>query len=222
MTRPQQILSASRKLSRVCEDHLATDFKFRKNAVKTLTPKIGVYVLCDLDGVPLYVGQSQDGIRMRVARHLTSARSDIIANRQLDVWEVAFVWAYPVKSKTEIGPLEALLYHHFNPKSPLINGTVPPRSEKSSKIPEPAQKVQVMKSEEIAIRQDPAHRLPRQANHYAEIVAHFLEVKQSTQIGKAMTDLQTLGWSSFVIWECELRGDCSLVERSARRFLLRK
>ena len=30
-----------------------------------------------------------DGIRSRVARHLTSARSDIIANRQIDVWEIA-------------------------------------------------------------------------------------------------------------------------------------
>ena len=45
---------------------------------------------------PIYVGQSVDGIRSRVNRHLTSARSDIIANRQIDVWEIAWVWAYPV------------------------------------------------------------------------------------------------------------------------------
>ena len=77
--------------------------------MKTLVTEIGVYILCDLDGVPLYVGQSTDGIRQRVARHLTSARSDIIANRQLDVWEVAYVWTYPVKTKNEISTLEALL-----------------------------------------------------------------------------------------------------------------
>lgn len=165
---------------------MATDFKFRKNAVKSLTNEIGVYVLCDLDEVPIYVGQSQDGIRSRVARHLTSARSDIIANRQLDVWEVAYVWAYPVDAKAKIGPIEALLYHHFNPKSQLINGTVPPRPEGNPDIPEPKQKVQVMSDSEIAAKKDPVQRLPRQASHYASIVGHFLEVKQSKQIAKAM------------------------------------
>lgn len=165
---------------------MATDFKFRRNAVRSLTEKIGVYILCDLDEVPLYVGQSRDGIRMRVARHLTSARSDIIANRQLDVWEVAYVWTYPVESKTKIKPLEALLYHHFNPKSQLINGTVPQEPEDSSVVPPPKQRIQVMSDVEIAARREAAQRLPRQANHYAEIVGHFLEVKQSKQIGKAM------------------------------------
>jgi hypothetical protein len=165
---------------------LATDFKFRRNAVKSLTNKIGVYVLCDLDQVPIYVGQSTDGIRKRAARHLTSARSDIIANRQLDVWEVAYVWAYPVGSAAKIGPLEALLYHHFNPKSQLINGTVPTKPEGKPEVPEPKQKVQVMSDAEIASRKDPVQRLPRQASHYAAIVGHFLEVKQSKQIAKAM------------------------------------
>jgi excinuclease UvrABC nuclease subunit len=66
-----------------------TDFNFRKRAVQQLPRETGVYALCDLDQVPIYVGQSKDGIRSRVARHLTSARSDIIANRQIDVWEIA-------------------------------------------------------------------------------------------------------------------------------------
>jgi excinuclease UvrABC nuclease subunit len=48
--------------------------------MKTLTNTIGVYALCGLDGVPIYVGQSKDRIRARVRRHLTFARSDIIAN----------------------------------------------------------------------------------------------------------------------------------------------
>lgn len=165
---------------------LATDFAFRKAAVRQLTSSIGVYVLCDLDGVPLYVGQSTQAIRARVSRHLTSARSDIIANRQLDVWEVAYVWTYPLTSKNDIGAHEALLYHHFNPKSQLINGTIPPPPEDTDAVPEPEQKIQVMSDSEIAARRDPVQRLPRQASHYASIVGHFLEVKQSKQIGKAM------------------------------------
>jgi hypothetical protein len=76
---------------------MAIDLGYRRKQVGTLTNRIGCYVLCDLDQVPLYVGQSRDGIRARVNRHLTSARSDIIANRQVDVWEIAWVWAYPVE-----------------------------------------------------------------------------------------------------------------------------
>jgi hypothetical protein len=96
------------------------------------------------------------------------------------------VWTYPVESKDEITPLEALLYHHFNPGSQLINGTVPPVPETPTTIPEPRQKVQVMSDAEIALRREEVQRLPRQATHYAAIVGHFLEVKQSKQIGKAM------------------------------------
>jgi len=81
---------------------MAIDLPFRRRAVRTLTNDIGCYVLCDLDQVPIYVGQSIDGIRSRVNRHLTSARSDIIANRQIDVWEIAWVWAYPAKDRAEI------------------------------------------------------------------------------------------------------------------------
>jgi hypothetical protein len=152
-----------------------------------LTNAIGVYVLCDLDSVPMYVGQSRDGIRSRVARHLTSARSDIIANRQIDVWEIAYVWAYPVAAKEEIGPLESLLYHHFNPKSQLMNGTVPAHPGLLATIPEPAQRVQVMTCEEIADKRDPSQRLPRQAGHYAQVVGHFLAVKNSKQISRAIS-----------------------------------
>ena len=137
--------------------------------------------------MPIYVGQSKDGIRTRVSRHLTSARSDIIANRQIDIWEIAYVWTYPVSQKEEIGPLEALLYHTFDPKSQLINGTVPPHPGTTIEAPEPKQKIQVMSDAEIAEKRDPVQRLPRQAGHYAQIVGHFLEVKESKQIARAIS-----------------------------------
>ena len=165
---------------------MAIDFAFRRKAVRSLTNEIGVYVLCDLNKVPIYVGQSTDGIRSRVARHLTSARSDIIANRQIDVWEIAWVMAYPVKSKAEITPLEGLLFHHFNAQSQLMNGSIPTNFAKGAKIPEPAQTIQVMSDDEIADKIDPSQRLPRQAGHYTQIVGHFLTVKNSPQVARAM------------------------------------
>src|SRR5581483_4438612 len=99
---------------------MAINLAFRRKAVRTLTNEVGVYVLCDLDQVPIYVGRSSDGIRARVNRHLTSARSDIIANRQIDVWEIAWVWAYPCKSASDRVELEARLYHHWNAKNALM------------------------------------------------------------------------------------------------------
>jgi hypothetical protein len=164
---------------------MATDFAFRKKAMKELPTSTGVYVLCDLDEVPIYVGQSKDGIRSRVSRHLTSARSDIIANRQIDVWEIAYVWAYPIANVQDITPTENRLYHHFNKKSKLMNGTVP-RTPENASIPKAAVKVQVMSDKDISERKTPEQRLPRQANHYAQIVGHFLAVKNSTQIAGAM------------------------------------
>jgi len=134
----------------------------------------------------LYVGQSRDGIRARVNRHLTSARSDIIANRQVDVWEIAYVWAYPVDNLIEITPLEDVLFHSIHPKSALMNGRVPPAPLTPMDIPEPAQIVQVMADSEIEEKRDPALRLPRQAEHYSQIVGHYLAVKNSPEIAVAI------------------------------------
>ena len=165
---------------------MAIDLPFRRRAVRTLTNDIGCYILCDLDQVPIYVGQSVDGIRSRVNRHLTSARSDIIANRQIDVWEIAWVWAYPARDRAEISSLEDALFHEFHGRSALMNGKVPKPPIDRSKSPEPSQKVQVMSDAEIAEKKDPALRLPRQAEHYSRIVGHFLAVKNSREIAGAI------------------------------------
>lgn len=165
---------------------MAIDLPFRRKAVGTLTNEIGCYALCDLDQVPIYVGKSVDGIRNRVLRHLTSARSDIIANRQVDVWEIAWVWAYPEANRTQIGPLEDALFHQFHPVSALMNGQVPKRPPAPRLRIEPRQVVQVMSDAEIEEKRDPALRLPRQAEHYSQIVGHFLAVKNSTEIAGAI------------------------------------
>jgi hypothetical protein len=143
-------------------------------------------VLCDLDQVQIYVGQSVDGIRSSVNRHLTSARSDIIANRQIDVLGIAWVCAYPVKDKAEIGDLEDQIFRTFHAKSALMNDKVPKPQENRPHPREPAQKVQVMADAEIAEKKDRALRLPRQAEHYSQIVGHFLAVKNSREIAVAI------------------------------------
>ncbi|MNT83063.1 hypothetical protein D3C72_2228790 [compost metagenome] len=53
-------------------------------------------------------------------------------------------------------------------------------------MPKPFQIVQVMSDEEITDRKQPEQRLPRQASHYAQIVGHFVAVKNSSQVARAM------------------------------------
>ena len=164
--------------------------KFRSDAASTLTTSPGVYALCDLDEIPIYVGQSKDGIRNRVRRHLTSARSDVIANRQLDVWEVAYVWAYPC-DVDRCSRLEAFLYHHFNRQSPLFNGAEPPIEPTPvdmpfNRAPEPAQRALALPEGEIARRLDPAIRAPRQIAQYQMLADYFLNVKRNDQMARVM------------------------------------
>lgn len=165
---------------------MAIDLAFRRRAVRTLTNQIGCYALCDLDQVPIYVGQSVDGIRARVNRHLTSARSDIIANRQVDVWEIAWVWTYPVEKREDIDAIEEALFREFHSRSALMNGKAPKPPARTIEAPQPFQKVQVMADAEIKEKKDPALRLPRQSEHYSQIVGHFLAVKNSKEIAGAI------------------------------------
>ncbi len=43
-----------------------------------------------------------------------------------------------------------------------------------------------MSDEEIAEKKEAALRLPRQAEHYSQIVGHFLAVKNSKEIARAI------------------------------------
>lgn len=159
---------------------------FRKEAMKNLTNRTGVYALCDLDGIPIYVGQSTDGIRARVQRHLTSARSDIIANRQIDVWEIAFVMAWPMEVLGRISVLEDYLFHHFDQQLPLMNGKIPadPGALEFA-VPE-VETLAVMAEDEVEKRLDPALRLPRQIEQYQRLVDYIQNVKDAAHLKRSL------------------------------------
>lgn len=58
--------------------------------------KWGVYAFYDYDGEPIYVGQTNEKLRTRIGRHLTNQRSDAVAMRILDVFEVAEAEMWPL------------------------------------------------------------------------------------------------------------------------------
>jgi hypothetical protein len=161
--------------------------RHRAKQVKLVPRQIGAYALCDLDNVPIYVGCSFDGIQNRVRRHLTSARSDIIANRLIDVWELAYVRAWPVKDKAHIRPLEAYLFNHFHSKKRLMNGSVlaKPKGKLPFPIPDPVE-TPVLPEEERKLRLDPVHRFPRQIEHIGRLVDQILTVKDSKELHLAL------------------------------------
>lgn len=70
----------------------AKDEKGRKWA----DAKWGVYAFYDYDGEPIYVGQTNEQLRVRLGRHLTNQRTDAAAMRILDLFEVAEVEIWPM------------------------------------------------------------------------------------------------------------------------------
>ncbi len=159
----------------------AIDIKeYRSEQLSELTDEIGVYALSDLDNVKLYIGQSTDGIRTRVRRHLTSARSDVIANRLLDVWEVAYVsgWPMPGSSKDAIDQVESYLINHYHSDSPLINSVIPAAPQGLPSLPA-EQVVQILPDDEIHLRGQPSLRLPRQIAQFESLFDYILEVKNT-------------------------------------------
>jgi len=75
--------------------------------------KFGVYAFYDYDGEPIYVGQTEEKLRVRIRRHLTNQRTDAVAMSVLDPFEVADieVWPiYPAKTgKKELPKIRKLL-----------------------------------------------------------------------------------------------------------------
>ena len=55
----------------------------------------GVYLFIDYDGEPIYVGQTKEKLRTRIRRHLTNQRTDAVAMRVLDPFEVAEIEMWP-------------------------------------------------------------------------------------------------------------------------------
>jgi hypothetical protein len=56
----------------------------------------GCYAFYDYEGEPIYVGQTNEQLRVRVRRHLTNQRTDAVAMRILDVFEVAEMELWPL------------------------------------------------------------------------------------------------------------------------------
>ena len=57
--------------------------------------KFGIYLFRDYDGEPIYVGQTHQSLGGRIGRHLTNQRTDAVAMRVLDPFEVDEIEMWP-------------------------------------------------------------------------------------------------------------------------------
>ena len=71
--------------------------------------KYGAYAFYDYDGEPIYVGQTEEMLRSRIARHLTNQRTDAVAMNVLDPFEVAEIEVWPLYREDVKGDIEKIL-----------------------------------------------------------------------------------------------------------------
>lgn len=145
--------------------------------------KWGVYAFYDYEGEPIYVGQTNEQLRVRIRRHLTNQRTDAVAMRVLDVFEVAEVTVYPLweyedttgndaDAKKHLNRLEYSAYLDAIDKSKykaILNEVIPPRGE-PIKLP-PGLRRSLISDELRAIRGHPDTRIARRAETIARLAA---------------------------------------------------
>lgn len=75
---------------------------------------LGVYAFYDYDEEPIYVGQTEEGLRARIGRHMTNQRTDAVAMNVLDPFEVAYIEVWPLKFGKPTQPEQAAFRTYLN------------------------------------------------------------------------------------------------------------
>jgi hypothetical protein len=159
--------------------------------------KCGVYVFYDYDGEPIYVGQTNERLRVRILRHLTNQRTDAVAMNVLDPFEVAEVEVYPfhdleekkkgetkkgyiARVKEPLGRAEYAVYQKVLKASKLhavLNeADIPER--KPIKLPTPF-RGKIIPDDIYELRKHPDVRIARRASTIASLAKVISERKVS-------------------------------------------
>lgn len=148
---------------------------------KTLGTCIGVYAFFDYDGEPIYVGQSTEDLGTRVGRHLRGQRSDTLAYRILDPFEVAEMELYPTEHlrnlpqrerKLAVDAVEYSVYVNAIQNSKyraILNEKIPPVSPRVE-LP-PSHRFTLIPDDLREDREHPDVRIARRAETLARVAA---------------------------------------------------
>jgi len=146
---------------------------------KRLGACIGVYAFYDFDGEPIYVGQTREDFGTRVGRHLRGQRTDTLAYRILDPFEVAEMELYPLEylrddpaKKAKVDAIEYSVYLHAIHESKyraILNEKIPPPS-KPVELP-PHQRFNLIPDGMREDREHPDIRIARRADTLSRVAA---------------------------------------------------
>ena len=149
---------------------------------KTLGNCIGIYCFFDYDGEPIYVGQTTEKFSIRVARHLTGQRSDTVAYRILDPFEVASMALWPLdfphgitraERQLEVDAAEFTVYRQAilgSQFGAILNEKLPPRGADLVALGEPL-RFELVDDDLREEREHPDVRIARRAETLARLAA---------------------------------------------------
>lgn len=141
----------------------------------------GVYAFFDFDGEPIYVGQTSENFATRIGRHLRGQRSDTIAYRILDPFEVASMRLWPVHfavgsmAADRRSHLDAVEYSAYvdairnSRYNAILNEKIPPKSP-PTELPD-SYHFDLIPSEMRDDREHPDLRIARRAETLARVAA---------------------------------------------------
>lgn len=142
---------------------------------------IGVYAFYDYDGEPIYVGQTREDFATRVGRHLRGQRSDTLAYRILDPFEVAEVELWPLEEARKYGAKEkasfvdAIEYSAYltaiekSKYRAILNEKIPPKSSRF-KLPR-SYRFSLVPEDMREDREHPDVRIARRAETLSRVAA---------------------------------------------------
>ena len=170
--------------------------------------KDGVYLFYDYDGEPIYVGQTSEGLRIRIRRHLTNQRTDAVAMSVLDPFEVAEIEMWPFWDltgdvKESLNRAEFTVYEQALQKSRF--GVVLNEREvvpaEITTLP-PSIRTSILSDELRQQREHPDIRLARRARALADLARRISERRVKVGIRRAL-----LAQAKRLEWLAQIRLD---------------
>ncbi|MGC4887211.1 hypothetical protein [Micromonospora sp. DT227] len=149
--------------------------------------KYGCYAFYDVSGDAIWIGSTTDRLRSRIARHLTSLRSDAVAAGLLDVREVAELELWPLwglekatRLDSDVRQVLASVESQIYRLAELRNNSGPPLSSPpyatgpQAEIP-PSSRFGLLDEPLYAEMSHPDVRIRRYAENLAQLTAGVLE-----------------------------------------------
>ena len=155
--------------------------------------KCGVYLFYDYDEEPIYVGQTREGLRTRIRRHLTNQRTDAVAMSVLDPYEVAEIEMWPFwdleesSAKTILKRAEYTVYVRAleNSRFGVILNEAEVTPEKPISLPNSVRGT-LLPPDELEKRKHPDTRVARRARTIANLARIISERRVKLGLRKTL------------------------------------